>query len=420
MRNIIKGVCTGASAMVLLTVSAISLSVNAEPAPAVSAAAQEEIDRGIEAFLNSRYDEAERLFDLARKKLKRSSSQQLDYYEEKLDLAKGFIERVERITILDSIAVPRTDFFKAYRLPLSAGMLRSGGSLGEQFEDFDYVFSNENDDYRLWAQADTTGFRRLHESNLLTDGKWSAPQVIADIPSEEEADALYPFMMSDGVTLYFASDGPESIGGLDIFVATRDAADGTFLSPQNIGMPYNSPYDDYLLAIDELNGVGWWATDRNQLDDALTVYLFKVNDLRKNYPADEENIEDFARISDYKATWEEDEDYDELLAEIRAIDPTKEALKPEFRLPASGGKVYTRFDQLPSANVRRAVQGYLNDSESLEENEARLRELRMKYKRQPVASTATQIENLEKSIDKMRADLKKTRSEMYKLLNGVR
>jgi len=28
----------------------------------------------------------------------------------------------------------------------------------------------------------------------------------------------YPFLMADGVSLYFAADGEESLGGLDIFI----------------------------------------------------------------------------------------------------------------------------------------------------------------------------------------------------------
>ncbi len=67
---------------------------------------------------------------------------------------------------------------------------------------------------------------------------------------ERQRRQQLPFFMSDGVTLYYANDGDESIGGYDIFIS-RKGEDG-FLQPQNIGMPYNSPYDDYMLAIDEV------------------------------------------------------------------------------------------------------------------------------------------------------------------------
>ena len=52
-------------------------------------------------------------------------------------------------------------------------------------------------------------------------------------------------MLSDGLTLYFAAQGPESIGGYDIFMTTYDAAEGRFLKPENIGMPFNSTANDY-------------------------------------------------------------------------------------------------------------------------------------------------------------------------------
>ena len=84
-------------------------------------------------------------------------------------------------------------------------------------------------------------------------------------------------MMSDGITLYYANDGDNTLGGYDIFM-TRKGDDGRFLQPQNIGMPYNSPYDDYMLAIDEVTGAGWWATDRNQIPDSVTIYVFVPND----------------------------------------------------------------------------------------------------------------------------------------------
>ena len=75
-----------------------------------------------------------------------------------------------------------------------------------------------------------------------------------------------------------------------------------FLQPQNLGMPYNSPYDDYMMAIDETTGYGFWVTDRNQIPDSVTLYMFRVNDLRRNYPGDEAALADYARITSVSAT----------------------------------------------------------------------------------------------------------------------
>ena len=82
-------------------------------------------------------------------------------------------------------------------------------------------------------------------------------------------------MLSDGSTLYFAAEGDieNALGGLDIYMTRRDET-GAFFSPTNVGMPYNSPYNDYMMAIDDAAGLGWWATDRNAPDGMVTVYIF--------------------------------------------------------------------------------------------------------------------------------------------------
>ena len=49
--------------------------------------------------------------------------------------------------------------------------------------------------------------------------------------------------MADGVTIYYASDG-EGLGGYDIFVTRYNTNTDTYLVPENVGMPFNSPYND--------------------------------------------------------------------------------------------------------------------------------------------------------------------------------
>ena len=89
------------------------------------------------------------------------------------------------------------------------------------------------------------------EAGILDDGSLDHPMPM-DSTLAEGADSAFPFLMPDGVTLYFANNGGNSLGGYDIFMTRRsDDADGrSYMQPQNIGMPYNSPYDDYMLAID--------------------------------------------------------------------------------------------------------------------------------------------------------------------------
>lgn len=381
--------------------------------------ADELLSEGRDAFMNYDFEKASELYSEAKRKAKGSDSlfnANYEMFRHQLTEAENFMGRVENIVIIDSITVPRENFFKAYRIPASSGSLRGTEALPFKSDmGVDYVFTNEGQDYKLWAQPDSTGYMRLVETTLLTDGSWSEPSQLSD-ELFGDSDALYPFMMADGVTLYYADNGDDSIGGYDIMVATRDPSDGTFLQPSNLGFPYNSPYDDYLLAIDELNGVGWWATDRNQLDDELTVYVFITNDLRKNYPADDDNITGKARIDDYISTQPEDSNYDELLATIREINPEHRVKKSEFTFPTSGGVIYHNYDELPTAAARAAMKRYRQAAAELEKSEATLAAKRMEYHHARSSSLASRIAQSEKMIESQRREVARLLSDLHKLL----
>lgn len=392
-------------------------------APCLTASTQtadELLAQGREAFMDYRFGEAARLYGQAKAKAKRTDEFYADkheQYQRQLDQARGYLERVERIEIIDSIAVPRNEFFKAYRLPASAGRLGGPEAVPRALRDSrepDYVFTNERGNYKLWAEPDSTGFARLTETSLLTDGSWSEPTALDD-ELGEGGDAAYPFMMADGTTLYYAANGDNTLGGYDIMVATRDAADGTFMQPSNLGFPYNSPYDDYLLAIDELNGVGWWATDRNQLDELITVYVFIPRDIRVNYDSDRDDIISLARIGDYGATMNDDSDYTALLQTIAEIDPEAREIEKEFLFPAKG-KTYYRFDQLPDHASRTAMTVYQNALKELNTTESRLLDMRKEYHRTRSSATGENIRRAEKEIEKTRQRVAKLRSDVYKAL----
>jgi len=54
-----------------------------------------------------------------------------------------------------------------------------------------------------------------------------------------------PMLSRDGQQLYIASNRPDGLGGLDIWVAERASLDGPFGAPVNLGAPINSPYNDF-------------------------------------------------------------------------------------------------------------------------------------------------------------------------------
>lgn len=353
------------------------------------------------AFGDYDFDAAQSYIEKYEKGLKRSKKpmpEEIEALSAKIDRAKSMLERVEKIVVIDSIAVDRDEFFKAFRLSPESGSINSPEVLPSEW---DYarpttVFMPETKETMIWAAPDSMENFVLMSSTQLFDGGWDTPHPLGDVLNENGGDSNYPFMMPDGITLYYANDGEESLGGYDIFI-TRKMEDG-FLQPQNLGMPYNSPYDDYLLAIDEVTGVGWWATDRNQLGDYITIYKFIPSDLRVNYEMDAPDLIDKAKVSSYKSTWEEGEDYSDILAAVDAIDPDAKAVKDDFRFAMPGGRIYRRWDDFKSRKARNLMEKYLEQVESSRNAETLLKTLRLQYG-EGKTSLGDQILKLEKQIE---------------------
>lgn len=154
----------------------------------------------------------------------------------------------------------------------------------------------------LWDDSEGEG-AALMVSRELSDGRWDAPEQFVTLkslfPDEQVGSTITtPFVMQDGVTLYFGADGPQSLGGLDIFMTRCDPVSGEFLRPLNMGMPFNSPANDFLLAVDEANGEGWWVTDRGMAErpDSVAIFRYKLpGETRINHPADDPDLLAVAR-----------------------------------------------------------------------------------------------------------------------------
>lgn len=86
--------------------------------------------------------------------------------------------------------------------------------------------------------------------------KWSDPiNLGARVNTQFDEDA--PYFHPDGKTLYFSSNGPNSMGGFDIFVTEMDStADSGWQEALNMGAPVNTPDDDiyFVLSADGKSG----------------------------------------------------------------------------------------------------------------------------------------------------------------------
>lgn len=219
-------------------------------------------------------------------------------------LYQSMLPATAKVMFIDSVVVGKYDFLR--HVPLN----EESGTLTVKSDRFGRAMmpltqhENEFHDRRVFAEGDTAS-TSLYTQTLLGD-TWSQPAVIAEVDSHDYEWPDFPFLASDGVTLYFSAKGPNSMGGRDIFMTTFDSDKGQWYEPQNVGLPFNSTANDYLLAYDDLDTLGWLVTDRRQPADSVCIYTFVPTPTRLDFQNDDlsnAQLSRFANISSIRDTW---------------------------------------------------------------------------------------------------------------------
>ena len=282
-------------------------------------------------------------------------------------------EMTQQIVIVDSIVVNKDQFLASIRLSSECGQLMNTGTFfRNQLQGTLYI--NEMGNKVYFSQPDG------HQQQLYTADKlgneWSKPQPLQGL-SEGIDEASYPFMLTDGLTFYFAGKGEESIGGYDIFLTRYDSRSGSFLKPENIGMPFNSEANDYMYAIDEANRIGYFASDRRQPEGKVCIYVFVPQDTRKTYDNSkfsEEQIRNFADITSIADTWG---DGTERKAALTRISTKYTAQNVPGQLVSTGDAASAV--EFKSKEAKALYQKLLKEQNSLNIVNSRLDQLRHKY-----------------------------------------
>lgn len=325
---------------------------------------------------------------------------------------RSMLDRVEKIVVFDSIVVDKDEFLSAYRLSPEAGALLNPEMLpaGVDFSDPTVVYRTEDGREMLWGAQNDESLFTLRSMHRLADNSWEEPEAVGDHLGMG-SDANYPFLMPDGVTLYFASDNEESLGGLDIFISRNNGTE--FLQPQNVGMPYNSPYDDYMLAIDELTGVGFWASDRNRLGDKITIYMFIPGQSRVNVDIDDPQLANLASLRSIRDTWPDNADFSNIRKALDGLSANRNRRAQQFEFPLSDGRVLTRYNQFTSSHAADMMRQYVSLSKSTDEARQRLDALRLQYGKGDT-STGPEILSMERDIADAEAQLKRVANDIIR------
>jgi len=111
----------------------------------------------------------------------------------------------------------------------------------------EFCLSNDNRAILMSLEREEgLGRKDIYVSFVKPDGTWTAPKNLGPVVNSA-ADEGMPFLASDGVTLYYASEGFSGYGGMDMYLTRRlDDTWEHWSEPQNLGPGLNTPgWDAY-------------------------------------------------------------------------------------------------------------------------------------------------------------------------------
>lgn len=368
------------------------------------------------------FENAEKYFSLYETHLNRRGNRtKAQKEQEALDLArldtnrkmmrqlKRMVSHTEDVQIIDSIIVDKENFLAPYNLSFSGGRV---APFNEIFDANQFigstVYFNEKETKIYYAQPDTAGLYTLFSMEYLIDHFGNERKMSKD-DFGLEGNMNFPFIMSDGVTVYFSAEDPESIGGYDLFVSRYNMNTDTYLKPERLNMPFNSAANDYMMVVDEEKGVGWFASDRGMEEGKVCIYTFIPNSVVKIIQSEDNRyLANRARINSINDTWIEGADYTKLIALARTKPTRAPKIHKDFEFVINDQLTYFTLSEFKNKTARDAYFKVVQMKSELKQITEKLLEERDKFIDAPKSSRSTlshTILGLENKERKLRADI---------------
>jgi len=134
------------------------------------------------------------------------------------------------------------------------------------------------DEKKLYFSSDrpgSLGSFDIFYVDIFEDGGYGEPQNLGDNINTIHREQ-FPFIAEDE-TLYFASEGLQGLGGLDIFMART--YDGVYGKPINLGETINTGMDDFAYVLKANEDIGYFASNRKGTDN-LYSFVREENERR--------------------------------------------------------------------------------------------------------------------------------------------
>ncbi|MBE6284727.1 MAG: tetratricopeptide repeat protein [Mediterranea massiliensis] len=354
---------------------------------------------------------------------RKRSTEEAEELLEKSQNGLRMLKGVEKICVIDSVVVDKANFLEAYHISAESGSLHMYNDYFEGNATNDgIVYQTEMGNKIYYSEQLNDSTTSIFFSDKLLDDWSKGTPLSSTINSGQHVN--YPYVLTDGVTIYYASTGNNSMGGYDIFVTRYNPSSGNYLAPDNLGMPFNSPYNDYMLALDEYANLGWFASDRYQPEGKVCIYIFIPNDIKEVYDYDNTDADELRRLARLTAISDSWKDEDALnnakqrLQVVRSMERgTDETKEPEFFFIINDQLTYHHPNDFQSPQAKELFRQYCQLELDYLRMDEKLEQLRMQYgegnqtKKDQLAPTILDLENY---IFKLKEQVDQTAKEVRK------
>ncbi|MEO6252255.1 MAG: OmpA family protein [Ferruginibacter sp.] len=135
---------------------------------------------------------------------------------------------------------------------------------------------DKRDLYFASSMAGGFGGRDIWVTHRLSTGKWSRPQNLGAAVNTS-GDESCPFMHADNQTLYFNSNGHPGYGMTDLFLSKK-VNDSSWAVAENLGYPINTIDDQGSLIVAADGKTAYYASDGTDTRGGLDIYSFLLRE----------------------------------------------------------------------------------------------------------------------------------------------
>ena len=323
------------------------------------------------------------------------------------------LPNTDKLLVIDSAVVDKYSFLKHLDLQ------NENGYVG--IENDNAWFINALKNKKIYASGDSLSGRKLILAYYV-NSKWDDRRSISEL-NTLFSDINFPFLMPDATTLFFSAKGHNSIGGFDIYTTRLDVDNGGFYIPDNYGLPYNSTANDYFLAIDERNNLGWLVSDRYQPEDKVCIYIFVPNKNRVKLAQegfDNNTIKKLAQLNSIQDTWNFGNKQEALrnLERLRSQRNTESKGSESVLFIVNDRIKYTSLSQFKSNKSKQLFAKLEDNKQLVAKQKTELENLRIQYRQTNKAKQSSLKQDIlfiEKQLMKYQLEQKEFEQKLREL-----